>query len=101
MAGSPTLTSLNQISSTAVRVMWSPPSEGATVTGYIIHYKTGGSVGTEADPSSSTSTVISGLTNGATYTISVEATSQHLSGESEEMTIKLRESTSQCYIFTL
>ena len=89
MAGDPTLTSLDQISSTAVRVMWSPPSGGAIVTGYVVHYRTDSSVGTKS--SSSTSTDIAGLTSGATYTISVEATSQHLSGESEEMTIALSE----------
>ena len=93
MAGDPTLTSLDQISSTAVRVTWSPPSGGATVTGYVVHYIGSGSVGTETEPSSSTSTDITGLTSGATYTISVEATSQHLSGESKEMTITLSELT--------
>ena len=92
MAGDPTLTSLDQISSTAVRVMWSPPSGGATVTGYLVHYRTDSSVGTKYS-CNSTSTDITGLTIGATYTISVEATSQHLSGESEVMTIELSELT--------
>ena len=91
MAGDPTLTSLDQISSTTVRVTWSPPSGGATLTGYVVHYRGGGSVGTETKPPSSTSTDITGLTNGFTYTISVEATSQHLSGESGVMTISLSE----------
>ena len=91
VAGDPTLTSLDQISPTAVRVMWSPPSGGATVTGYVVHYRTNSSVGTKS--SSSTSTDIAGLTSGATYTISVEATSQHLSGESEEINIELSELT--------
>ena len=91
VAGDPSLTSLNQISSTTVRVTWSPPSGGATVNGYVVHYRTVGSVRTDAILSSSTSTDITGLTNGTTYTISVEATSQHLSGESEELTISLGE----------
>ena len=91
MAGDPTLTSLDQISSTTVRVTWSPPSGGATVTGYVVHYRTGSSVRINHVSPSSTSTDITGLTIGATYTISVEATSQHLSGESEEMSITLRE----------
>ena len=55
------------------------------MTGYIVHYRTGNTVGTES--SSSTTADITGLTNGLTYTISVEATSQHLSGESGEMMI--------------
>ena len=93
MAGDPTLTSLDQISPTAVRVTWSPPSGGATVTGYIVHYRTGSSDGTKNEPSTSFLTLLTGLTNGANYTISVEATSQHLSGESGVMTIRLRELT--------
>ena len=88
MVGDPTLTSLEQIALTTVRVTWSPPSGEATVTGYIVHYRMGGM---KTVSSSSTSTDITGLTNGATYTISVEATSQHLSGESGEMLITLRE----------
>ena len=61
------------------------------MTGYVVHYIGGGSNGTETVPSSSTSTDITGLTIGPTYAISVEATSQHLSGESGVMTIRLRE----------
>ena len=91
VAGDPTLTSLDQISSTTVRVTWSPPSGAATVTGYVVHYKTGSFVRINHVSPSSTSTDITGLTSGATYIISVEATSQHLSGESEEMSITLRE----------
>ena len=60
------------------------------MTGYEVHYRTGSS-DEMSKPSSSTSTDITDLTNGPTYIISVEATSQHLSGESEEMTITLRE----------
>ena len=59
------------------------------MTGYVVHYRSDSSVGTKS--SSSTSTDITGLTSGAVYTISVEATSQHLSGESENMTIELSE----------
>ena len=87
VANPPNITLLDQTLPTTVRVMWSPPSGGTTVTGYVVHYRTGSSV--ENQPSSSTSTNITDLTSGATYTISVEATSQHLSGESEEMTITL------------
>ena len=93
VAGDPTLLSLDQISPTAVRVTWSPPSGGATVTGYVVHYRTGSSNGTKNEPSTSIHTFLTGLTSGTTYTISVEATSHHLSGESEEMTVTLRELT--------
>ena len=65
------------------------------MTGYVVAIG-GDSVGTEMVSSSFTSTDITGLTNGATYTISVEATSKHLSGESEEMTITLSELMYSC-----
>ena len=64
------------------------------MTGYIIHYTdssdsadmiTGISAG-------STTTDITGLTGGETYTISVEARSGHLSGESGKRTITLGKS---------
>ena len=60
------------------------------MTGYIIHYTGGsGSTGTVTASASSTSVDITGLTDGDTYTISVEANSVHMSGESETMTITL------------
>ena len=61
------------------------------MTGYVVHYTTGTFVGTKNESSSSTSTDITDLISAATYTISVEATSQHLSGESEEKTLTLCE----------
>ena len=65
---------------------------------YSVHYNDGGPdmIRTVFPPS--TSYDITDLTNGLTYTISVEATSQHLSGESEEMTITLRELLNHMYI---
>ena len=89
VAGDPTLISLEQSSSTTVSVTWNPPSGGGAVTGYVVHYRNGSSAQTEMKSPSSTSTNITSLTKCATYTISVEATSQHLSGESEEMDISL------------
>ena len=53
------------------------------MTGYVIHYSDGDTDRTESVPASSTSSLITGLTINLTYNISVEATSQHLSGESE------------------
>ena len=51
---------------------------------YIVRYNDGDGPDTIGPlSSSSTSTDITGLTGGATYNISVEALSQHLSGESE------------------
>ena len=91
MAGSPTLMSLEQTSSDTVTVIWSPPSRGATVTGYVVNYKTDTSVRNRFVSQDLTSTFLMSLTGGVTYTISVEATSQHLSGESEKMNITLHE----------
>ena len=79
-----------------VRVVWSQPTGGAPVTEYIIHYTTTDS-SDSADmitgiSAGSTSTDITGLTGGDSYTISVEARSGHLSGESGKRTITLGKS---------
>ena len=58
------------------------------MTGYIVHYSDGSTDWSMA--ASSISTDITGLTSG-TYSILVEATTQHLSGESRTMTITLCE----------
>ena len=75
--------------------MWTPPSQ-AMVTGYAVYYRlTSGSSGDETQPvdQDSTSTEITGLTQGQTYIFSVAATaSNQLPGVSEEMTITLGES---------
>ena len=82
VASDPVITSLNQTSATSVRVEWSQPSGGATVTGYVVHYSDGDTDRTESVPASSTSSLITGLTDGLNYTFLVEATSEHLSGMS-------------------
>ena len=87
----PVITSLNQTSNTSVRVEWSQPSGGATVTGYVVHYSDGDTDRNESVPESSTSSLITGLTDGVNYTFSVEATSEHLSGESCESYITMGE----------
>ena len=61
------------------------------MTGYVVHYSDGTTDRMESVAASSTSTDITDLTSGLTYTILVEATSQHLSGESEERTILVGE----------
>ena len=59
------------------------------MTGYVVHYSDGDTDRNESVPASSTSSLITGLTNCITYTFSVEATSEHLSGESDILTIEL------------
>ena len=88
VAVDPTIMSLALVSATAVRVEWSQPSGGASVTGYVVHYSNNGVTNSVSGLSSyATSHEITGLTIGHTYSISVEATSEHLSGKSEPMTI--------------
>ena len=53
------------------------------MTGYVVHYSDGDTDRTESIPASSTSSLITGLTINITYNFSVEATSEHLSGESD------------------
>ena len=89
IASDPVITSLNQTSSTSVRVEWSQPSGGATVTGYVVHYSDGDTDRNESVPASSTSSLITGPTINIIYTFSVEATSEHLSGESGSCTIMM------------
>ena len=91
MADPPTILSAGQVSpGTIIAVTWNSPQEGAPVIGYVVHYTGGDDVGSVAVSSSSTSTDISGLTNdGRTYTITVEALSEHVSGESTAANIVL------------
>ena len=58
------------------------------MTGYVVHYRYGATNMTQSVPSSSTRLHLSDL-NGGCYTVSVEATSEHLSGMSGASTIKL------------
>ena len=61
------------------------------MTGYVVHYSSNGVTNSLSGLSSSaTSYEITGLTIGRIYSISVEATSKHLPGESEPMTIVVR-----------
>ena len=60
------------------------------MTGYVVHYSSNGVTNSLSGLSSSaTSYEITGLTIGLIYSISVEATSKHLPGESETMIIVL------------
>ena len=66
------------------------------MTGYVVHYSDGDTDRNESVPASSTSSLITGLTNCINYTFSVEATSEHLSGKSDTMTIELGEHFAFC-----
>ena len=68
----------------SISVTWSAPSGGATVTGYTVHYSGDMDTGSvNVGSSTTTATTFTGRMNdGRTYTITVEAKSMHLSGES-------------------
>ena len=60
------------------------------MTGYRVHYSGSGDVGSVAVSASSTTADLNGLVNdGRTYTISVEAQSEHLSGESAAVSVEM------------
>ena len=63
------------------------------MTGYVVHYSDGDTDRNESVPASSTSSLITGLTINITYDFSVEATSEHLSGESDILAVKLNITT--------
>ena len=64
---------------TSVRVSWSPPTPLGDTTGYRISYSGGGSSGSEdVSDGSPNSYLLTGLVNGASYTISIVGTSLHL-----------------------
>ena len=60
------------------------------MTGYVVHYSDGDTDRNESVPAPSTSSLITGLTINITYYFSVEATSEHLSGESGSCTIVIK-----------
>ena len=89
VASAPTILLLTQIFDSTVRVYWNKPSRGATITGYVVHYSNGSTYRNKTLSADLTVSFIKGLKIGLTYTISVEATSEHLSAESDKMNITL------------
>ena len=64
----------------SVQVSWTLPSGEPTVTGYIIYYQQqdGGHTGSEVAGATATTATITGLMTGATYSITMVATSSTL-----------------------
>ena len=91
VAGPPTITSAEQVSpGTTIRVSWSAPAEGAPVTGYRVFYTSNGVTESRSVGRRVTSTNLNRLVNdGRSYTITVEATSEHLSGVSDAVDVVL------------
>ena len=92
---SPTITSLEQTDLTTVGVTWTPPQYHVIVTGYRVKHllaSQSGSSGIETLSAEATSTNITGLSNGGTYIVSVEAISKSsliVSGASKMLIITL------------
>ena len=67
---------------TSILVSWNPPDPLRDTTGYRIDYTDGSSSNNvTVDGGSTDSHILTGLQNGATYTISIVATSQGLPSE--------------------
>ena len=64
----------------SLQVSWTPPSGEPAVTGYIIYYQQqdGGHYGSEVAGATATTATITGLMTGATYSITMVATSSTL-----------------------
>ena len=60
---------------TSVRVSWSPPSPLGDTTGYRISYSGGSSGSVDVSDGSTNIHTLTGLENGASYTISIVGTS--------------------------
>ena len=86
VASAPTNLMAVQEGLTSIRVSWSPPTPLGNTTGYRIDYSGGSSGNVDVSGGSTDNHLLTGLVMGATYTISIEATSQHLpSGRVETM----------------
>ena len=76
---------------TSVRVSWSPPTALGDTTGYRISYSGGSSASVDVSDGSTNTHTLTGLENGASYTISIVGTSLHLPSDSVEVDIGLGE----------
>ena len=74
---------------TNVRVSWSPPSPLGDTTGYRISYSGGSSGSVDVSDGSTDNYLLTGLVNGASYTISIVVTSLYLPSELVEVDIGL------------
>ena len=75
---------------TSVQVSWSPPSPLEDTTGYRISYSGGSSGSVDVSDGSTSTHTLTGLLNGASYTISIVGTSLHLpSGSIQVMNLGL------------
>ena len=91
VASAPTNLMAVQEGLTNVRVSWSPPTPLGDTTGYRISYSGGSSGSVDVSDGSTNIHTLTGLMNGASYTISIVGTSQYLPSDIVEVDIGLGE----------
>ena len=74
---------------TAIRVSWTPPTPLGDTTGYRIYYSGGSSGSVDVSGGSTDNRLLTGLQNGASYTISIVGTSEHFFSEEVEVNVIL------------
>ena len=67
---------------TSVRVSWTPPTSLRNTTGYRIYYNNGSSGSVDTSGGLTDNHLLTGLQNGASYTISIVGTSEHFFSDS-------------------
>jgi len=77
VASAPTNLTAVQEGPTGIRVQWSPPTPQGDTTGYRIYYSGGSSGSVDVSGGSADNHLLTGLQNGASYNISIVATSDH------------------------
>ena len=76
-ASAPTNLMAVQEGPTGIRVSWTPPTPLGDTTGYRIYYSGGSSGSVDVSGGSTDNHLLTGLQNGASYTISIVGTSEH------------------------
>ena len=78
-----------QESPTGIRVSWTPPTPLGDTTGYRIYYSGGSSGSVNVSGGFTDNHTLTGLQNGASYTISIVAISEHFFSEEVEVNVSL------------
>ena len=91
VASAPTNFMVAQEDPTGVHMSWTPPTPLGYTTGYRIHYNGGSSDSVNVSGGSIDKYLLTGLHNGASYTMSIVGTSEHIFSEEVTMDISLCE----------
>ena len=70
-----------QEGATGIQVSWTPPTPLGDTTGYRIYYSSGSSGSVDISGGSTDNHTLTGLQNGASYTISIVGASEHLTSD--------------------